>query len=96
LAAIPGEIPALLEKWPEFETEKAFEAYLTERGLMITVWTVADLEVDETQLGLAGSPTQVYKVNFVVLESTESKEIESTPQAIKDLIDELMKEYVVG
>jgi electron transfer flavoprotein beta subunit len=96
LAAIPGEISALLEKWPEFGTEKAFEAYLTERGLMITVWTVADLEVDETQLGLAGSPTQVYKVNFVVLESTESKEIKSTPQAIKDLIDELMKEYVVG
>ena len=96
LAAIPGEIPVLREKWPEFETEAALEAYLTERDLMITVWTAVDLEVDETQLGLAGSPTQVYKVNFVVLESTESKEIEPTPQAIKNLIDELMKEYVVG
>jgi len=96
MAAITAEIPALLKKWPEFETETAIENYLAERDLKITVWTVDDLDVDEAQLGLAGSPTQVYKVNFVVLESTESKEIEPTPQAVKALIDELVKEYVVG
>ena len=38
----------------------------------IPVWTAADLEVNEAELGLAGSPTQVHKVNFVVLESTEN------------------------
>jgi electron transfer flavoprotein beta subunit len=96
LAAIPAEYPALLEKWPEFETEDELENYLAERDLKITVWTVADLDVDEAQLGLSGSPTQVHKVNFVVLESTESKEIEPTPKGIKALIDELVKEYVVG
>jgi hypothetical protein len=52
--------------------------------------------VDEAQLGLGGSPTQVHKINFVVLESTESKEVEPTPEGIKALIDELVKEYVVG
>jgi electron transfer flavoprotein beta subunit len=96
LAAIPAEYPALLEKWPEFETEDELENYLAERDLKIAVWTVADLDVDEAQLGLSGSPTQVHKVNFVVLESTESKEIEPTPEGIKALIDELVKEYVVG
>ncbi|MFN2152135.1 MAG: electron transfer flavoprotein subunit beta/FixA family protein [Anaerolineales bacterium] len=96
LAAIPAEYPALLEKWPEFETEDELENYLAERDLKIAVWTVADLDVDEAQLGLSGSPTQVHKVNFVVLESTESKEIEPTPKGIKALIDELVKEYVVG
>jgi electron transfer flavoprotein beta subunit len=96
LAAIPSEYPALLEKWPEFESEAELEGYLDERDLKITVWTVADLDVDEAELGLSGSPTQVYKVNFVVLESTDSKEIEPTPEAIKALIDELVKEYVVG
>ena len=95
-AAIPTEYPALLEKWPEFETEAELASYLTARDLEITVWTVADLEVDKDQLGLGGSPTQVYKVNFVVLESTESKEIEPTQAAIKAMIDELVKEYVVG
>jgi electron transfer flavoprotein beta subunit len=96
MAAIPTEVPALLAKWPEFETESALESYLAERDLKITVWNVNDLDVDLAQLGLTGSPTQVYKVNFVVLESAESKEVEPTSQAIKDLIDELVKEYVVG
>jgi electron transfer flavoprotein beta subunit len=96
LAAIPAEYPALLEKWPEFETEAELENYLTERNLKITVWTASDLDVNEALLGLGGSPTQVHKINFVVLESTESKEIEPTLEGIKALIDELMKEYVVG
>ena len=46
-----------------------------QRKLNIEVWTAADLNVDESELGLAGSPTQVYKVNYVVLETTDSKEI---------------------
>lgn len=96
LAAVPAEYPDLLEKWPEFETEEALEKYLTERDLKIPIWTVNDLEIDKSQLGLAGSPTQVFKVNFVVLESTESKEILATEEGIKELIDELVKEYVVG
>ena len=86
----------MLEKWPEFEDEDTLAAYLAERDLQITVWTVQDLDVEEAQLGLSGSPTQVYKVNFVVLESTESKEIAPTPEGIRDLINELIKEYVVS
>ncbi len=96
LAAVPAEYPDLLEKWPEFETEKALEKYLAERNLEIPIWTVNDLEIDKNQLGLSGSPTQVYKVNFVVLESTDIKEISPTAEGIQELIDELVKEYVVG
>jgi len=51
-AAIPSEYPKLLEKWPDFKTEAALAAYLTERQLKIPVWTAADLELDETKLGL--------------------------------------------
>ena len=51
--------------------------------------------MDETELGLAGSPTQVYKVNYVVLETTESKEISPTPEGIQALIQELIQEYIV-
>lgn len=95
-AAIPAEYPALLSQWPEFGTEAALDAYLLQRGLKITTWTAADLKVDETQLGLGGSPTQVHKVNYVVLEATESKEIPPTPEGIRALIEELVQEYVVG
>lgn len=96
LAATPAEYPALLEKWPEFESEAALDQYLAERNLKISVWTAANLDAEEVALGLSGSPTQVYKVNYVVLEGTESKDIPPTPDGIKALIEELVKEYIVG
>jgi electron transfer flavoprotein beta subunit len=96
LAATANELPALLQAWPEFATLEALQAYLAERGLIIPVWTAADLPVDEAQLGLAGSPTQVYKINYVVLESTESKEVQPTPEGIREMIQELVREYIVG
>jgi electron transfer flavoprotein beta subunit len=96
LAAIPSEYPRLLQKWPEFGSEQELERFLSERNLRIPVWTAADLNVDEAQLGLGGSPTQVYKVNYVVLETAESKEVAPTPEGIRALIEELVKEYIVG
>jgi electron transfer flavoprotein beta subunit len=96
LAATPLEYKSLLKQWPEFETEAALEDYLTVRNLKIEVWTAADVEADEGKLGLAGSPTQVYKVNFVVLESTDNKEIQANREGIKALIEELVQEYIVG
>jgi electron transfer flavoprotein beta subunit len=96
LAAVPFEYPRLLQKWPEFGSEAALEQFLAERNLKITTWTAADLNVDEALLGLGGSPTQVHKVNYVVLEAAESKEVAPTPEGIRGLIEELVKEYIVG
>jgi electron transfer flavoprotein beta subunit len=96
MAAIPNEYTKLLKKWSEFANEKALGEYLAKRKLNIDVWTAADLNVDEAGLGLAGSPTQVYKVNYVVLETTDSKEIQPTPEGIQALIAELIQEYIVG
>ncbi len=95
-AAIPAEYPTLLAQWPDFGSDAALDAYLTQRGLKIPVWTATDLKVDETHLGLVGSPTQVHKVNYVVLETAESKEIPPTPDGIQALIEELIQEYVLG
>ncbi len=96
LAAAPPEYPALLKKWPEFATAEALDAYLAARNLRITMWTADDLCGDTSMYGLAGSPTQVYKVNFVVLETTESKEVPASPEGIQALIQELVQEYIVG
>ncbi|MBN2115318.1 MAG: electron transfer flavoprotein subunit beta/FixA family protein [Anaerolineales bacterium] len=96
LAAVPAEYPGLLQKWPEFGSEELLDKHLTERNLKITVWSAADLKVDESQLGLAGSPTQVHKVSYVVLETSESKDIPATPEGVQALIQELIKEYIVG
>ncbi len=96
LAATPLEYSALLKKWPEFENEDKLANYVTERRLEIPVWTAADLGGDPAKFGLAGSPTQVYKVNFVVLETTESKQVAANQESIQALIQELVKEYIVG
>ncbi len=96
LASVPAEYPARLEQWPEFASPDALETYLAARGLQITQWSAADLDVDPTLLGLAGSPTQVYKVNYVVLEASESKEVLPTAEGIRALIEELVQEYIVG
>jgi electron transfer flavoprotein beta subunit len=95
MAAIPSEYPKLLNKWPEFENEQSLGKYLVEHSLNIELWTAADLNVNEKELGLAGSPTQVYKVNYVVLETTDSKEIQPTSEGIRELIAELIQEYIV-
>jgi electron transfer flavoprotein beta subunit len=95
LAATPLEYPALLEKWPEFETEEALDAYLAEHDLKITLWTTADLGVDEGKLGLSGSPTKVIKVDFVVLKTDDSKDIEESQEGVAALIQELVEEYIL-
>jgi electron transfer flavoprotein beta subunit len=96
LAATISELPAMLQRWPEFGNVEALQSYLAARGLLIPVWTAADLPVDEALLGLAGSPTQVYKVNYVVLEAGESKDVQPTPEGIQAMIQELIREYIVG
>jgi electron transfer flavoprotein beta subunit len=96
LAAAPNEYAAILQKYPDFVDAASLEAYLTARNLKIPVWSAADLGVDETQIGLAGSPTQVHKINFVVLEATESKEIPATYAGVQALIHELIQEYIIG
>jgi electron transfer flavoprotein beta subunit len=96
LAAIPGEYAAIRKRSPEFQDDAEVEAYLVARGLAIPVWTADELGLDPERIGLAGSPTQVHRVSFVVLESTESKAVEATPEAISAMVAELVHAYVIG
>ncbi len=96
LAATPFEIKTRLTQWPEFETEEKLDALLSAHNLKITVWTADDIGADPEKLGLGGSPTQVHKVNFVVLETTESKQVDANAEGIAALMQELVKEYIVG
>ena len=96
LAATKLEYKSILAKWPSFGSEEELGAYLDERGLAIPIWSADDIGAEESKLGFAGSPTQVHKINFVILEATESKEFDPTPAGIKSLVDELVAEYIVG
>jgi electron transfer flavoprotein beta subunit len=95
LAATPFEYAALLEKWPEFETEEALDRYLAERDLKITVWSGADVGVDYDKVGLGGSPTKVLKVDSVVLETSGSKEFSADLDGVSTLVQELVQDYIL-
>jgi electron transfer flavoprotein beta subunit len=95
LAAAPLEYRALLKKWPGFETEEALDSYLDRRNQKIPVWTAADINAAEENIGLDGSPTQVLRIDYVTLETAESKEVPATPEGIAALIGELSQEYII-
>jgi electron transfer flavoprotein beta subunit len=95
LAATPFDYGELLEAWPEFGTQEVLEQYLAERNLLIPVWSASDIGADEERVGLSGSPTKVLAVDFVVLESTESKVFGADTDGIQTLIQELVEEYVL-
>jgi electron transfer flavoprotein beta subunit len=95
MAATPLEYSALLKKWPEFETEEALDRYLADRGQQITVWSGADVGTDYSRVGLSGSPTKVLKVDFVTLESSDSKEVSDSPEGLSELVHELVQDYIL-
>jgi electron transfer flavoprotein beta subunit len=95
LAATPLEYEDLLKKWPEFGTTEGLNRYLTERGQVITVWNAADVGVDYERVGLSGSPTKVLKVDFVSLGSNGNKAIEDSPEGLSELVNELVRDYIL-
>jgi electron transfer flavoprotein beta subunit len=95
LAATPLDYGDLLRTWPEFGTEEALERYLAERDLLIPVWSASDVGAEEDRVGLPGSPTKVLKVDFVVLESAESKSFGADAEGAQALMQELVQEYVL-
>ena len=85
----------MLKQWPEFETAEALDRYLAERDLKITVWTTADIGADEGNLGLDGSPTKVWKVDYVVLGTSESRPVPATHEGISALVSELIQGHIL-
>jgi electron transfer flavoprotein beta subunit len=95
LAATPLEYSALLERWPEFETEEALDSYLAERDQKITVWSAADIGADLDRVGLAGSPTKVLKVDFVTLAGGGTYEVDPCQEGLAGLFEELARDYIL-
>jgi electron transfer flavoprotein beta subunit len=95
LASIPQEYPALMDKWPEFESEESLEIYLDQRGLKITYWDGEDIDIDYARVGLSASPTKVSKVDFIILETDESKDFEASREGVEALVKELVSDYTI-
>ena len=64
--------------------------------LQIVELAAADVDPDETQLGLVGSPTKVKKIENVVFQAKESKRLTAADADIESLMVELIASHTLG
>ena len=64
--------------------------------LKICEMTADDIECDEQQLGLLGSPTKVKKIENVVFQAKEAKRLSSSDEDINELMVELIASHTLG
>lgn len=64
--------------------------------LNLTEWSVADVEGDLQQCGLAGSPTKVKTVENIVFQAKESKTITASDAEVETLVKELLANHTIG
>ena len=72
------------------------EEYEKKPYLTITQWSVADVDGDLQQCGLAGSPTKVKAVQNIVFKAKESKRLTSSDEDVEGLIKELLDSHTIG
>ena len=64
--------------------------------LKIGLWSAADIEAEDSRLGLSGSPTKVKKIDNVVLTAKESIEVDPTDEGLDNLVKDLIASHIIG
>ena len=64
--------------------------------LNLTEWSVKDVDADLEQVGLSGSPTKVKRIENVVFQDKESKQITGSDNDIEELVKELIANHTIG
>lgn len=76
--------------------EKLAAAVEKKPYLDITQWGAADIDCDPQQIGKAGSPTNVKKVENIVFKAKESRTMTGSDEDINALMKELIAEKIIG
>ena len=88
-ATCPMERPANLD-------ERMAKLYEERDYLTLNQWSVADVEGDANQCGLAGSPTKVKTVKNIVFQAKESKTLTGSDADVEGLVKDLLNEKIIG
>ncbi|MDD4819427.1 MAG: electron transfer flavoprotein subunit beta/FixA family protein [Flavobacteriales bacterium] len=72
------------------------ELYDKRDFLNLVEWSVADVNGDLSQCGLAGSPTKVKNVENIVFQAKESKTITAADTEVEALVVELLANHTIG
>ena len=72
------------------------ELYEKRPYLNIQEWSVADVDGDLSQCGLAGSPTKVKAIQNIVFQAKESKTLSGSDADVEGLMVELLANHTMG
>ncbi|MEN6588067.1 MAG: electron transfer flavoprotein subunit beta/FixA family protein [Proteiniphilum sp.] len=72
------------------------DIYSSRPYLNLTEWSVADVDADPVQCGLSGSPTKVKKIENVVFQAKESKQLTDNDVDIDEMMRELIENHTIG
>ena len=78
------------------EDDPRADLYAERPYLTLNQWSVADVDGDPEQCGLAGSPTKVKSVVNIVFQAKESKTLTGSDADVEGLIKELLDEKIIG
>ena len=79
------------------ETDNAYIDVVSTRDyLKLQEWGVADVDADEADLGLSGSPTKVKAIENVVFQAKEAKRLTADDSEIDALMKELITNHTIG
>lgn len=87
-AKTPSEMQEAQEDYTDLRQERPY--------LNINEWSVNDIDADDQQLGLTGSPTKVKKIDNVVFAAKEAKRLSNDDRDIESLMQELIASHTLG
>jgi electron transfer flavoprotein beta subunit len=92
-AACEFDLPSLLPKYPAFTSGDELREHLKAKGLFIEMWSTADIHADPSQVGFAGSPTMVKKIESITLTGKGFKKIEPNDEGVRQFVAELIEDH---
>lgn len=95
-ATCPMERPAASANGDSVAVSPYDHLYAERPYLTLNQWSVADVDGDPDQCGLAGSPTKVKAVKNIVFQAKESKTLTASDADVEGMIKELLAEKIIG
>jgi len=92
-AASEFDLEKLLPGYSQFKNTKALKEHLISRGLYVEIWNSTDIKANFEDVGFAGSPTMVKKIESISLTGKGFKKIEPTDEGIKGFVAELIEDH---
>jgi electron transfer flavoprotein beta subunit len=99
---VESEIPVLLTatekanipRPPSVKKIMRYKKTNSGNGSLMEKWDAKHIDADPGLCGVSGSPTRVKKIEKVVFEKKQFKQIEQSNEGIKQLLQELIKDYM--